>query len=59
MKRGDKYTENIMYVLDYTSCQASSESSDCDGYVMLFCLQSSGFIFMAASLGLSETSLRW
>ena len=34
-----------------------SESSDSDEHVMLFCLPSSGFIFMPALLSLSVTSL--
>ena len=60
MKRKDKYTENIIYVLDFTPlARLCSESSDSDEYVMLFCLPSSGFIFMPASLSLSEMSLRW
>ena len=59
VKRREKYTENIIYVLDYTSCRLCSEFSDSDEYVMLFCLPSSGFIFMPTSLSLSETNLWW
>ena len=59
VKRGDKYTENIIYVLDYTSCQAMFWILYSESSIPLFFSQSSGFIFMPASLSLSETSLRW
>ena len=50
VKRGDNYTENIIYVLDYISCQAMFWilAGDSDEYVMLFCLPSSGFMLHAS-----------